>query len=215
MGFRYHSLKSLSEKFGYSADDIINLGVDGMIKLWVHKSFLALTYDDNREALTGNAIGFFFVPPHTLGAFLAGEEVECPLLFKDEKTPLIPQVSEFGIIPRGGVYRKKESTTVTVKRSELQVRSDDIAIIEEEYLQHDQEKQNRKPRTPANNQTAEKTDLKIIGALLSLLNGLSGYDSEASIIDAITDRFEKERGLGKRTLEDRFAKAKKALGLDD
>lgn len=67
------------------------------------------------------------------------------------------------------------------------------------------------PAKTRTDQRIEDTNLRIIGALLKILNGETGFNSDALIIDAITDRFEKTFGLSKRTLEDRFSRAKKAL----
>lgn len=70
----------------------------------------------------------------------------------------------------------------------------------------------KSPGTKAKaNERMENTNLVIIGALISILKGETNFESEAQIIDAITDRYHRAHGLGERTLQGRFSDAKKAL----
>lgn len=71
--------------------------------------------------------------------------------------------------------------------------------------------------------TAERTYLNIIAGLLEYIKGeITGikphpsYDSEANLIEIIVAEYRDKRkkvniGLSKRTLEDKFAEAKKSL----
>ena len=57
----------------------------------------------------------------------------------------------------------------------------------------------------------ENTNLMLIGAMIDLLKRGDNFKSEAEIIDAIKEAYPSCFGLGQRTIEGRFAKAKKAL----
>jgi hypothetical protein len=65
---------------------------------------------------------------------------------------------------------------------------------------------------------AEKTDLKIIGALLTLLLEMNAggtsrhsFKNQSAIVGAILEKFEGKHGFSQRTLEGRFAAANQAL----
>ena len=58
------------------------------------------------------------------------------------------------------------------------------------------------------------TFLNIIGALLELIHSpRPGRDSEASVIRELLDNYSEKPGISKRTLEDKFADAKRSLRM--
>lgn len=65
-------------------------------------------------------------------------------------------------------------------------------------------------KTGTNNRI-EQTNLIIIAALIEFLKREANFESEAEIIDAIKKAYPRVYGLGPRTIQGRFADAKKAL----
>jgi hypothetical protein len=76
----------------------------------------------------------------------------------------------------------------------------------------------RVERSATPGERSETTYLNIIGGLLELLLGKtpagrpqSVFNSQASIVEALTARYPDKHGLSKRTLDDKFAKARQSL----
>ncbi len=68
------------------------------------------------------------------------------------------------------------------------------------------------------NERAEKTYLNIIGAMLGLMLGkspagkpYSAFDNQAAIISALLGNYSDKAGIASRTLEEKFAEAKRSL----
>jgi hypothetical protein len=79
----------------------------------------------------------------------------------------------------------------------------------------------RPPATKKPSPIPELTNLRIIGALITLMldkspagNPYSAFETEAAIISVLEETFPHLRGIGERTLHHRFAKGKRSLTSD-
>ena len=115
-----------------------------------------------------------------------------------------------------------EPDDIEISREDLVVMAEDVARMEVEHpelltgaasigVSNDQP---NKPISPK----AERTDLHIIGGMLELLLGVHSaipFKSEATIITALVERCQGMPGITKRTLEGRFAEAKRAINATE
>lgn len=86
------------------------------------------------------------------------------------------------------------------------------------FVREDLNRLQREPEAKPLSDRAETTYLNIIGAMLALMLGKSPagkpqsiFDNQAAIIDALLGHYEGKPGISKRTLEDKFAAAKRSL----
>ena len=97
---------------------------------------------------------------------------------------------------------------ITKERDELKTERDE----QQAYI----EKKTKKSRFP--NPRSEVTYLNIIGGMLELMlsssptgRKLSVYDNQAAIVDALESQYSDKQGISQRTLEEKFAEAKRNI----
>lgn len=142
-------------------------------------------------------------------------------LFFDEKGNMQINgvwLEELSCYVQGSIEFQKEDLLIKASSIRLleqivpEITSTEFRLNKEEILAKSIKSNEKSPRINkrADNRT-EKTNLAIVGALLTMLKEETNFESDAQIIDAIKDRYPRAEGLSERSLQDRFSKGKKVL----
>ncbi len=107
-------------------------------------------------------------------------------------------------------------TSTIVNKEDLLIKASSVQFLEQivpELTNNDRGSKVDVRLNKSAESRAEKTDLKIIGALVSIVREQTDLKSQAQIIDHIInqDQFKRIPGLSSRTMQDRFSQANTAL----
>nr|WP_320010597.1 hypothetical protein [uncultured Desulfobulbus sp.] len=132
------------------------------------------------------------------------------LEFYDEKGML-----RISAMPSGKPARFSPES-LEIRKEDLLIKASSVKYIERiipELMSNDRHSKGEIQFQKAANKRAEKTDLKIIGALLTIIKDHTDLQSQAQIIDRIVndERFKRLPGLSERAMQGRFSSANTVL----
>lgn len=208
---KFYKLAELAERWGKDEDELLHLasGGDLPLSVWYKGYFTTNSVNDDGEHLQGQG--------HHQGFLLLGRKDVCELLLAGDEVnvgglfDIDGQYVRFGIIYGNAEYQR-------FSRSDFVVLADIVDGMEAEDPDLlvggvSVRVRNGFLGKPVSLR-AERTDLHVIGGMLELLLGkhnVVSFKSKAEIITALIERCQGLPGISKRTLEDRFAKAERAI----
>ncbi len=217
----FFRLSELAEKLGKTEDNLLHMAAAGAFELSVwHKAGDAKVWESDRDPGDHPPSAIEYRPA---GLYISadGDALAISLLAQGGKSAKIGLLKDKGSSDIDPVYIKflddeKDSHAASrVSRSNLLISQKEVARMEKEAPTSQSGDKNTAP--PVNEPARQKTDLIIIGGLLELLlreskeHGPAKFKSQAKIIDAFHECMGDYHGTSKRTLEDRFAAAKRAI----
>lgn len=221
----FYSFFEVAERWDVPLDELLHWGISGHIVFCFNYIGEAAPLDEANIEMNASQDGISVDATFTVVGCVPLPSTAIYRILTEGDTPLVFALKDGGIgaavrsITREGAISGYELQNDRIMTGDdLVVMADEVDRMEKEYpdllaIKGKIGAGETSPWRPVPART-ERTDIHIIGGMLELLLGEAGqtsFKSDAEIITTLIERCPGLPGMSKRTLEERFCKAKKAI----